>query len=833
MSGERITQNTAIRQSEYREIRRAIYSGENVRVIGGWGSGKTVLLRRMLQDEHQIFLSGATATANQLSDILATLTAPSTLIVDDAHLLTEEVADMLAASQFKGGPHMVLSHCRSGDLPNPMQRAWKENPGLTLFLRPITAQECAQFSSSIDAGSTSSLQTQLLHRVSGGIVRLLVELQDILLTNVPAEQFAFVRPSVENLGSQNVRFEKVLLHIEALRSELTSTERAAFDTIAISGPIDIDIAEAIVETGGLAGLEHRGLLVVNQTTISLSAEIIETLVERYTTLVQRRHILRTLIIKATATPRTRLPSLESQIALAVWTAKIGGDLGLTRRGLAAALLLPNFEKAIALGTYLLDRDPFDLESAQRLATAYEAVGNHNAASNVSSELRGLNEPVWQQRIRYNNYMAGRDRTSTEIAPQNEEQSTAEESNDGQETNAHRSWFHLFAGELSQAQRIAEGVLNASDATTQSFVWAATVDAIALALLGHGEESLVALDLASQRIRERADEEVNPFADLQLGSARSMVHVRLGQFDRATRVAEEGLRDAIHPLVGAAWHGFIGLAERERGNYNDAISHLNESIVVLYGDPYGLGTVARSELAVCQVMAGAKNDPIDDTEPAGLFRAPVLRNRAWVLASSSSAHAKEKACEVLLSALEWSKQHGQTMHELLVLVDLARFGRAGFAIEHIVSFVRVENPLLRTGSQIIHALYGHSSDLLLEAARQAHTVSWGVAKDELVLLAASGLRQSGQAQRAAQLEVAYNPQIWPTPICRTEEAKLLLTPRERECAILASLGRTSASIAQQRSLSTRTVDNLLSHVYQKCGVASRRELADATKSITGD
>jgi DNA-binding NarL/FixJ family response regulator len=51
----------------------------------------------------------------------------------------------------------------------------------------------------------------------------------------------------------------------------------------------------------------------------------------------------------------------------------------------------------------------------------------------------------------------------------------------------------------------------------------------------------------------------------------------------------------------------------------------------------------------------------------------------------------------------------------------------------------------------------------------------------------------------------------------------LTSREREVAMLAAQGLTSAEIAQRLVLSTRTVENHLQRGYAKLGVANRSEL----------
>jgi DNA-binding CsgD family transcriptional regulator len=53
---------------------------------------------------------------------------------------------------------------------------------------------------------------------------------------------------------------------------------------------------------------------------------------------------------------------------------------------------------------------------------------------------------------------------------------------------------------------------------------------------------------------------------------------------------------------------------------------------------------------------------------------------------------------------------------------------------------------------------------------------------------------------------------------------VLTPREREVAMLAAAGISSREIAARLDLSVRTVDNYLGRAYAKLDVASRTELA---------
>ncbi|MBP1327110.1 DNA-binding CsgD family transcriptional regulator [Leucobacter exalbidus] len=68
----------------------------------------------------------------------------------------------------------------------------------------------------------------------------------------------------------------------------------------------------------------------------------------------------------------------------------------------------------------------------------------------------------------------------------------------------------------------------------------------------------------------------------------------------------------------------------------------------------------------------------------------------------------------------------------------------------------------------------------------------------------------------------------------------LTPREREVALFAALGRTSRFIAERLGISARTVETHLAHIFAKVGVQSREELcvwferhpADLTAAVNG-
>ncbi|WP_329272465.1 helix-turn-helix transcriptional regulator [Streptomyces pseudovenezuelae] len=67
----------------------------------------------------------------------------------------------------------------------------------------------------------------------------------------------------------------------------------------------------------------------------------------------------------------------------------------------------------------------------------------------------------------------------------------------------------------------------------------------------------------------------------------------------------------------------------------------------------------------------------------------------------------------------------------------------------------------------------------------------------------------------------------TPLLSTLGASSVrLTKREQEIALMAAAGSSSKTISEHLTLSVRTVDNHLQHIYLKLGVRTRADLAKA-------
>lgn len=85
-----------------------------------------------------------------------------------------------------------------------------------------------------------------------------------------------------------------------------------------------------------------------------------------------------------------------------------------------------------------------------------------------------------------------------------------------------------------------------------------------------------------------------------------------------------------------------------------------------------------------------------------------------------------------------------------------------------------------------------------------------------------LRAKHIVAAVGDVEPVSTPEWWGS----VAERIVPLTNRERQIAHAVVLGGTSAQIATQLQLSSRTVENHVQHIYQKLGISRRQDLADS-------
>jgi DNA-binding CsgD family transcriptional regulator len=107
------------------------------------------------------------------------------------------------------------------------------------------------------------------------------------------------------------------------------------------------------------------------------------------------------------------------------------------------------------------------------------------------------------------------------------------------------------------------------------------------------------------------------------------------------------------------------------------------------------------------------------------------------------------------------------------------------------------------------------------------------KDSSRKRSVAGLERSGRPAdiRASSLQVGDGKYVL-LSFARSSSVADNLTPAERQVALAALAGLSTADIARMRGSSPRTVANQLATLFRKLGVSSRAELAASARSLVG-
>jgi DNA-binding CsgD family transcriptional regulator len=217
----------------------------------------------------------------------------------------------------------------------------------------------------------------------------------------------------------------------------------------------------------------------------------------------------------------------------------------------------------------------------------------------------------------------------------------------------------------------------------------------------------------------------------------------------------------------------------------------------------------------------------------LWDGDAARARAWVAAAAGE---RSRAITELLDAASAQQQRGQPGLAIFACHDAVRLG-ARQAAGHLEALAGgLDGPYAAAAA--LHAAAVRTDDpARLEAAAKAFTrlgfwlVAAEIAAQASAAWSARGLmaRAAGAAEamdlHLSQCEVALAPSLpGPAPVS-------VLTPREREIAVLAGQGLSNSEIAQRLVVSVRTVESHLYAAYGKLGISDRAELRVLLRSAS--
>jgi DNA-binding CsgD family transcriptional regulator len=759
---------------------------------------------------------------------------PLVLGVDDAHLLDDASAALVHLLALRGLAVLLVTVRTGAPAPDSVVALWKDGLAHRLDLSALAPEATAELLGRALGGPVDGVTRQEVLRVSEGNPLYLRELVLGGWETGALRQVEGVWRWTGGLAGATRLGELV----EARLDTLAEMGRTAVELTAWGEPLPVSVLQRLVDLRAVQAAEQSGLLVLERSGRRISARLAHPL---------HGEVLRTTL------PVSRIRLVAERLAVAFGTGPLRRRDDLLRvgtwqleAGMAARpdLLLQAARQAAAR---------FDHELTERLARAAVDAGGGATAVRILAEAlewqgrhaeavavmdgeppaQGAERARWAS-IRGGNLYWGLERTA-EAEAVLQQAALAEEG--GDEAVAMLAWILLFDGRLREAVAVAGRVLDRPDAPAQALVWAATASVPALGSLGRLGEALAVADHGLAVAT--ANPEELPWGEAQLRLVRCLVLLGAGRLVEARAIAEAGYQVAVadrSPELTGGWAGFRGLVAKAEGRVASAKALLREAVALLEEqDPYRFMRWCLAELASVAALAGDQEAAagwLDRADARGgeanrFFDPWVELDRAWVAAGAGEL---TRAARLATLAAEMARASGQFTVEALALHDVARLGApAGVRQRLEVLAGLLEGPLapvLATSAAALATRDGATLDRVAAGFQDLGALLLAAEAAAAAARAhqAAGRDARGNASRERTAALAAACQDARTPGLGPDALTSVLTPREREVAMLAADRTSSRQIAARLGLSVRTVDNYLSRTYTKLGVSSRAELA---------
>lgn len=391
--------------------------------------------------------------------------------------------------------------------------------------------------------------------------------------------------------------------------------------------------------------------------------------------------------------------------------------------------------------------------------------------------------------------------------------------------------------LSTIGRIDEGIAAAAPLLDHSLprvrTQAALGTAHALRLAGRPAAGTAVLDAALDASRDVLDPVLSVSAQV-ISVGRVLTLIESGRWqdaaDSALRVVSYAQRydEAPGRAIAVLVHA---LAALDMGAPTLALPTLDAALALFeqLRQPAGARwTLAARALAhgLRGDAVGARND-LDRLQrlprhPADLLPSLEARARAWALVAAAEP---ESARTVLAEAVERLGTRGLLGAAWQCAHDLVGLDRPGVILE----LPPIDDPMCRL--RVRHARAAQANDLAeLTALRDEFADAGGhrwaaeCAATVCRILARGGTKEANRRAGERLRELSDRCAGLEIPSLSAGRTSVL-SPREREIALLAARGLTSRAIGDRLGLSMRTVDNHLAKCFDKLGARNRAELAD--------
>jgi DNA-binding CsgD family transcriptional regulator len=762
---------------------------------------------------------------------------PLLVFVDDAHLLDKGSAVLVHQLALTRAA-TVLATVRAGEvLPDPVLSLWKDGPAERIEIGALDDETIEELLASALGGPVDAAASRELAARSRGNPMFLRELvHGALETGVLVGAGGLWR--LQGALSPTVR----LAELVALRlGDLSQPERSVLELLALGEPLGPTELTQLADPPAADALEEKGLITSGtqgrRIEIRLAHPVYGDVVRAGISALRERTISRSLaeVIEAVGARRQGDP-----LKVATWRLVGGGG--------SAELLVSGAMAARARHEYSL---------TERLARAAIDAGAGLEARLMAAEtahLQGRSDQA-EQELAALAAQATSDAEKARVALLRFDNAFLKGSADSSIINDTLAlitdpfWRDQLANRRLFVTTIASGPRETLEVAS---TWIQRPDPALRVVVVHALVQIGRLDEAIEELTSPPDTRAVPAPDepwhpWMLFGYRAAALVCSGRLGEADELLAMAYRDVMdHPAAEARAFvaDWLAVLHLEQGRPVSAFRRASEAYTLYQqlGRPilaqrsyvaaaHALAMTGRAEQAAETLAAlDALGPPVFKA-----FRTAVLQARAWAAAAAGDLPTARARLD---EAADLGQEVGHLVGAASALHGLARLGHARQVASRLDDLAAlVDGEFVVARAAYANAVAASDGEALQEVSHAFERLGANLYAAEASVEAAAVLRRGGRPREAAAVEnraaqLLSRCEGAATPVVKTITARSRLTPGELDAALQAAAGRSNKQIATDSHISVRTVENHLQHVYEKLGISSRRELADALRDQPG-
>lgn len=768
---------------------------------------------------------------------------PWVMLVDDLHLL-DATSAMLLRQLMDANTIRLIGTIRSGkEISDAVSMLQHGDAVHRVDLAELNESQVKDLLRSVLGGSIGLRTVREMFTVSGGNV---LYLRELVLGAVESGSLRY-DGEVWQLAADSISgTPRLAALIESRLAGAGAAGRPLLELLALCEPLSLGDLETVASLEIQNNLEAAGLIQVTthqrRSTVSLAHPLYGEVLRAGLPILRQRKILLEQVARVEAHGSRRRDDL---LHIASWRLAATGTADSEQLIRAATMSrhAHDYQQVIALLEALRD-EHHDNRTRVLLAEALWQVGQPQRAEalllTAQAHADGEQERLTVAMTRMMNLFWGSSDTEEALAVNQATHAQVINPVSRRVLAINEGWIRTVSGQPVQGLALLEELEPEAHRTPDlnAWLWGAIMKTTGLALVGRTAEAVAWARHAHSSHVELDKEALVPHPSTQL-LVMAIALAENGKLSEAAEVGEQAFLDLVTarapmPRLWAAFHlaraeWLAGHPSSARHWYAEAaalardLHHIRALQIVLSG-------LAASAAVLGDLNAAESAQAEADSHPhMGFLSGEERLGEAWIHAVKGRL---TQSRGLLIDASAAARRTGHTTSEALLLTDVARLDGAKEVCGRLAELAtECDGSLAPARARLARALAANDPTQLLACSDELEGIGADLLAAEAAATAGSAWHRRGKARSAAA--AAHRASVLSarcegarTPALLSAQTAALLTPREREIALLAVRGNSSKGIAIELTLSVRTVDNHLNRIYCKLGVTGRHALSYA-------